>query len=202
MRLCRSFPILVTLAVLAGCEFMQTTTTPAPRSEAPAKGKPARTPVAGGSIPLIVLSETDARPGQVVRVTATLQTAGQTIAGTQNDIGFDPRQLVIKGSNNQPDCSANPAIRKEGTAFSFQPSRCKTGLSSSCNGVRALVLSLGNVDPIPNGSVLYSCNVQLSPQASPGRHALVMSRVGFSDPKGGAIDGKGVNGVVAVGYNP
>jgi hypothetical protein len=200
MRIPRPFLILLTLAVLAGCEFMQST--PAPRSEAPGRAKPARTPVASGSIPLIVLSETEARPGEVVRATATLQTAGATIAGTQNYIGFDPRQLVIKGSNNQPDCSPNPAIRKEGTAFSFQPSGCRSGLSSSCTGVRALVLSLSNVNPIPNGAVLYSCNVQLSPQASPGRHALVISRVGFSDPKGNAIDGKGVNGVVAVGYTP
>ena len=60
----------------------------------------------------------------MLTVSATLQTAGAAIAGTQNDIGFDPQQVaVVAKPNGKPDCSPNPAIGKEGTAFSFQPSQ-------------------------------------------------------------------------------
>lgn len=202
------------IALLAGCETMQPA---APSPPQAAKKPPATTatreaqkpapapsggsaPAPSGGKPRIVLSSADGTPGEVVTITATLQTGGSaSIAGTQNDIGFDPHQIAIMPkANGKPDCRANPAIGKEGTAFSFQPSGCKSAIGSGCNGVRALVLSLSSVDPIASGSVLYTCRVQISPQARAGQQALTLSRTGFSSPKGDAIDGGGLNGSISV----
>jgi hypothetical protein len=60
----------------------------------------------------------------------------------------------------------NDAIEKGGTSFAFQPSGCTAG--TDCTGVRALVLALDNVDPIPTGSVLYTCQVAIAGDAADG----------------------------------
>jgi hypothetical protein len=152
--------------------------------------------VASGRGPQIQLGQVNGAPGQQVKVSATLSTAGQNIAGTQNDIGFSPAQVTIAAkSNGKPDCTANSAIGKEGTAFSFLPAGCKVG---ACTGVRALVLSLSNVEPIANGATLYTCTVQIAAGAK-GRQPLSVSHAGFSSPKGGEINGGGVDGSVSVG---
>jgi hypothetical protein len=147
-----------------------------------------------------VLSSTQGRPGSVVTVAVKLNSGGASIAGTQNDIVFEPRQVAVAAtSSGTPDCAANPQLGKEGTAFSFLPPGCRSTAGDGCTSVRALVLSLSNVAPIANGSVLYTCKVQIAPQASPGAHALSLTRVGFSNPKGDAIAGGGVDGTITVG---
>jgi hypothetical protein len=159
--------------------------------------RPAPVPSGGGGQATIVLSGASVRPGQTATVTATLQTGGASIAGTQNDITFDPRAVAIaRKANGKPDCRANGALGKEGTAFNFLPQKCAPG---SCDTVRALVLSLSNVAAIANGSVLYTCTVEVAGGAAPGAQALRLSRVGFSDPSGKAISGRGVDGTVTVG---
>jgi MYXO-CTERM domain-containing protein len=65
--------------------------------------------------------------------------------------------------------------------------------------VKALVLALDNTDPIDDGSVLYTCNVNIAQTAAPGTYALTNSLVGFSDSSGGAVLGTGTNGAVIVG---
>lgn len=195
-------PVAICAAmVLSACEMLgPTATTSSPASSAPAKpaaAPPAAGAGAGGSGPAIVLGSAQAAPGQSASITVTLRTGGASIAGTQNDIGFDSQVAIAAKGNGKPDCSANGSIGKEGTAFSFQPAGCKPG--AGCTGVRALVLSLSNVDPIANGSVLYTCKVQIAAQASAGSHALTLSRPGFSSPKGEAINGGGSNGSVTVG---
>jgi hypothetical protein len=132
-----------------------------------------------------------------VSVNATLSSGSASIAGTQNDIGFDSKQLaIVATAKGKPDCVANRSLGKEGTAFSFMPPGCNGG--PTCTGVRALVLSLSNVAPIPNGSTLYSCKVHIASQASPGSYKLTNSRVGFSSPKGDAIDGSAGDGTITV----
>ena len=147
--------------------------------------------------PKITLSSASAGQGGTATITATLQTGGAKIAGTQNDIVFDPKSVaIVRKANGKPDCRANTALGKEGTAFNFVPAKCAPG---SCDTVRALVLSLSNVDPIADGSVLYSCTVEVVPGASAGAKPLKLSRVGFSDPGGKVVNGVGVDGSVTVG---
>lgn len=188
----RFIPVLALLLAASGCELLQTAATTPPPSQ---PGGGTTKPPSGGKTQ-IVLSSVNARPGQTVKVTATLNTGGARVAGTQNDIGFDPRQIAIaRKSNGKPDCAANGAIGKEGTAFSFQPPGCS---GAACTGIRALVLSLSSVDPIANGSVLYTCTVQVAAGASAGRQPLRLSKVGFSDPAGKALGGGGSDGSVTV----
>lgn len=186
-------------------------TLPACQAIQPSAGKPARygsappkaaasAPATGGGATALALSSTQVRAGEVATITATLRSGGASIAGTQNDIVFDPKQIAVAPKpNGKPDCAVNPKLGKEGTAFSFLPPGCHSVIGAGCTTVRALVLSLSNVEAIPNGSVLYTCKVQISPQASPGAHTLSLSRVGFSDPAGQAITGGGVAGALTVG---
>ena len=183
----RPLMTLTAALLLTGC---QTTfgTPPRPTTAPPAEGR---------GRPKIILSNAAAGPGGTATVTATLQTGGANIAGTQNDISFDPRQVSIaRKANGRPDCRANSALGKEGTAFNFLPKNCAPG---SCDNMRALVLSLSNVGPIADGSVLYTCTVEVGSDASSGAKALRLSRVGFSDPGGKVINGVGVDGSVTVG---
>ena len=84
------------------------------------------------------------------------------IAGTQNDITFSGgvgAAIVIprKGRRWRPDCTVNPAINKPQSTFAFQPQRLRGRVVHGRS--EPLVLAFGNVDPIPTGSVLYTCNV-------------------------------------------
>ena len=90
---------------------------------------------------------------------------GQSVAGLQNDIVFSANAPVAAAANH-PDCSVNPAINKGFTSFAFQPPGCTPQVS--CTGMRAVVISLSNTNPIPDGSVLYTCNVAISPSAADG----------------------------------
>jgi hypothetical protein len=192
--------VLLAILALPACQMLDssagTRTASPPSAKAPAPASaPAPAAAAKSGQPQIVLGKVSGAAGQKVKVNATLQSGGQKLAGTQNDIGFDPAQISIPAkSNGKPDCAANGALGKEGTAFSFLPAGCKTG---ACTSVRALVLSLSSVDPIPDGAMLYTCTVQIS-SAAKGAQALSPSRVGFSSPSGQAVNGGGVNGSVTV----
>lgn len=186
------------LLVLAGCQGLSPTfTTDTPPRRGPGSVPPTGGGANGGGRPKIVLSSVSAAPGQTATVTATLQSGGASIAGTQNDIGFDPRAVaIVRKPNGKPDCRANAALGKEGTAFNFLPQKCGPG---ACNTVRALVLSLSSVSAIPDGSVLYTCTVEVAAGAPAGAKTLSLSRIGFSDPGGKALTGTGTDGTVTVG---
>lgn len=130
-------------------------------------------------------------PGDSVTVDIVLQTEGSDVAGTENEIAFDAAAPIT-------GCERNEAIGKEGTAFAFRPAGCTAG--TDCTSVKALVLSLSNVDPIPDGSVLYSCTVQLPSDA--GCWALTCSAPGSSDPTGTALDTTCSDGEVCVELPP
>ena len=145
--------------------------------------------------PTLGLTGAQGNRGDVVSVSAKLSAAGARIAGTQNDIVFDPTQIAIaREASGKPACTANRQLQKDATAFSFVPKDC----GNNCTTVRALVLSLSNVEPIPDGSVLYTCRVQIRPEAASGTQRLKLTRVGFSDSTGRAIDGVGEDGMITV----
>lgn len=191
--------VLTALLLLSACESLSptfTTETP-PRRGPGSVSAPAPATGGGGGRPRIALSNASITPGRTATVTATLHTGGANIAGTQNDIGFDPRAVAIaRKPNGKPDCQPNSALGKEGTAFNFLPQKCGPG---ACNTVRALVLSLSSVDAIPDGSVLYTCTVEAAAGAAPGARALTLSRIGFSDPGGKALSGTGADATITVG---
>ena len=134
--------------------------------------------------------------GQTVTVGVNLDSEGASVAGTQNDTSFAAPIAVVAKANKKPDCAVNQDINKGGTSFAFQPSGCVD--ANNCTGVRALVLALDNVDPIPTGSVLYACQVKIADDAAAGTYALTNSNVGASDPDGNALTTTGTNGSVIV----
>lgn len=141
-------------------------------------------------------------PGLSIDVTLEVPLLGTEVAGTQNDITFaapdgDLDVRIRARANGRPDCAVNPAIDKGATTFAFQPSAC-TG--DACRGVRALVLSFDNTDAIPDGSVLYTCQIEIASAAEPGEtYPLTCSNAGASDPDGDALTTSCTNGEVIVG---
>jgi MYXO-CTERM domain-containing protein len=134
--------------------------------------------------------------GQTVTVGVNLSTEGAEVAGTQNDIGFAAPIGVAARANGRPDCTVNGDISKGGTSFAFQPPGCTAG--TDCTGVRALVLALDNVDPIPSGSVMYTCQVEVDSEAPNGDYPLTCTNPGASDPNGGALLAECTSGTVTV----
>ncbi len=156
---------------------------------------PSPTPTSGTAGPALIVDIVDASPGQRVPLGLTLFCGGAQVAGTQNTLGFDNTNVMLNlKSNGKPDCAVNPAINKGGTSFALQPPGCSGG---ACTGVKALVLALDNSNMIPDGSVLYTCNVNIAATAS-GVSTVVIGGVAMSDPNGGAIRATGMNGAVVI----
>jgi hypothetical protein len=127
-------------------------------------------------------------PGGIVAFDVTLTDVDQDveIAATQNDIAFDPLTPIAANSQGGPLCIVNPEIDKGDTSFSFQPPGCTVG--TSCSAVRVLVLAFDNLDPIPSGSVLYTCQVVISPDVEIGEaYPLSCSLAAASSPEGEPI---------------
>jgi hypothetical protein len=144
----------------------------------------------------VEVSNTAATQGQMVELAAVLTAdAQESVAGIENDLGFDPGAPVAVGADGRPDCSANPAIRKGATAFSFRPIGCDPQ-AGQCTGVHALVVAVDNVDPIPSGAILYRCRVAISAGARPGRHPIGVTNALYAPPAGGDRGAQGSDGVV------
>jgi len=159
---------------------------------------PRPTPTSGPTPPpevFLRLGSVSGQPGERVGLTVHLDASGHDIAGVQNDIEFDSDVAIPALDNGRPDCSVNPGIDKHGTAFAFQPPGCA---GTQCTQVRAVVLALDNTDPIPDGALLYTCQVDIAPTAAAGAHPLRSSNVGASTPDGDAIPAEAVGGSITV----
>lgn len=150
-----------------------------------------------------------AGPGQQVVVDVVLVTSqGEEVAGTQNDITFDPAVVSVAAVSA---CVINPAISDRAAGCEDDPNSgpCKQ-LNRALDDVeggkrfRGLVLSLSNTTTIndPAGDdevVLYSCTFQVAQDATLGStFPLTCSNQGASDPEGGAIDTTCTSGSITV----
>ncbi len=147
----------------------------------------------------ILVSDVIGAAGQDATMTVSLET-GVEVAGTQNDVDFPDGVGVVANNLGKPACAPNPAIFKNATSFAYQPSGCTPG--DDCIGVRALVLALDNVDPIPTGSVLYTCTVSIGSAVEDGSYPLACINDGASDPDGNAVSTSCDAGDVIVGVQP
>jgi len=151
------------------------------------------TPTAIPAAPAIALSDVVVRPGVTVLVTATLATDKEVVAA-QVDLGFPRGARVARRPTGQPACDVNAELRKGDSSFTFQPNLCA---DTACSGMRALIWATDNLNPIPNGAILFSCTIEVDVDA-PGPLTLDASRVIMSDARGGRIDGEGIAGVISV----
>jgi hypothetical protein len=109
--------------------------------------------------------------GGAIRVCVGLDSTGQKIAGTQNDLVWDGSCAALKANS----CAAVPDAKK--------PLHGNTPPNLP-NTYRALVFALDNVDPIRDGA-LYCCDFGLT--ATPECCAVRFDRLGVSDPVGNAL---------------
>jgi len=115
-------------------------------------------PGVGGAATIHIGSADGAR-GDAVVVEVTLDTEGDALVAVENVISFEALAPVLS-------CARNDALGKDDTTFFFQPEACSPG--GDCESVKAMVVSLSSLDPIPDGSVLYTCTVPIDEDATPG----------------------------------
>ena len=140
-------------------------------------------------------SEALGEPGATVEIAVVLDSGGDRVAGIQNDIELSPPLRVGRTGTGRPDCTVNPDIDKNGSGFSV--AACDRG--GDCERLRALILALDNVDPIPDGSELYRCRVAIDRDAPTGVYPIAVTNPGASDPEGNALVVAGVGGRIVVG---
>ncbi len=135
--------------------------------------------------------------GSQATIAVTLHANGATVVAAQNEVSFPATAPIAATAPGRPQCAVNPTIGKPNTSFAFVPAGCDSA-QRACTGVRAIVLSLDDVNPIADQSVLYTCVVEAPPTAAVGVFALRTSAVHVSDPSGGLLPAIGVDGSVSV----
>jgi YVTN family beta-propeller protein len=150
-------------------------------------------------LPAVVSIDSIVVPAGTARaaITIRLQTNAAHIAGEQNDIVVSNPAMVAANGAGAPACTVNPAINKPDTAFAFLPPGCQPD-HGGCIGIRGLVLAVDNVAAIPDGSVLYSCEVTLLDAAPGGSLPLQLANVHASDPAGNAVPVVGQDGTLTI----
>jgi hypothetical protein len=146
-------------------------------------------PWSAAAVTLEVTTATVAQPGDTARLCVLLRTEGKTVAGTQNDLTWDASCATLADKDR---CEANPSHGK-GLNAAIPP--------GSPNTLRAFVLSLTDVDPIPD-TELYCCSFtsKLSEQGTCCEVGI--SRAGASTPDGVAIETQGKGGRFCLGVAP
>jgi hypothetical protein len=118
--------------------------------------------------------------GERVTIVVTLDSGPWTIAGVQNDLAIAAAAPIARSESGAPACRVNPDINKPATQFAFRPAAC----TDTCTHVRAVVIGLDNVAPIPSGATVYECDVVIAADAAAGNYPLVVTEVLASDPSG------------------
>jgi hypothetical protein len=139
-------------------------------------------------------------PGARVTFAVTLLPGWWYFAGTQNDISFTQMTAVAANADGTPDCVVNPLINKEATAFGFLPPGCSPGVD--CQGIRAIVFSMGIQKAILGDAVLYQCAVDIAGDAAPGRYPLTNSNALAADLLTNPAELSPVNGEIVVEVPP
>jgi hypothetical protein len=176
-----------------------TATATATRTNTPTLVIPATSTATATHTPLpvmasIIVGNATGEPGATTSFDVSLETDA-SIAGVQVDIAYDPAAAIAAREDGKPDCSVNAEIGKDDTTFGFLPSGCTPG--TDCTAVRAIVLSLDNLDPIPSGSRLFTCTVAIAADAT-GAYPLTCSNAGAGNTDGDRVGADCTSGEVTV----
>jgi MYXO-CTERM domain-containing protein len=151
-------------------------------------------PFAAGAA-IIGCGEITAEQGGTATVTIELAVEGEEeVAGTQNDLGFDPAVFTISSG----DCTINPAIGPDSAPGKTLSTNI---IPSEPPRIRNLVVSLDNVEPIPSGA-LYTCNFAVADDAPLGEHTLVNNNAVASNPEGSQLPTTTGNCTIVVREGP
>jgi len=123
-------------------------------------------------------------PGGSATIEVRLHVNGREVAGVENLLTTNlPSPLCFSSA------MVNPSIDREATAFSIQ----------GCDRLRAVVLSFTNLDPLPDGTVMYTVEIGIAPSAAPGFYPINVLEAGAADPNGNPVQSVGVAGGIFVG---
>lgn len=113
---------------------------------------------------------------EIVSFNVRLNAPLSLVAAAQVDINFDPITPIPAHPNpmfgGAPFCDVNPAINKDQSVFAF----------NGVNRIRGIILSLFNLDVIPDGAVLFSCHVHINSAAAIGTYPLPCSNAQSATP--------------------
>lgn len=104
----------------------------------------------------IDISSANAEPGATATVRVTLNATGEQVGATMNDITFSPSARLVS-------CTVDPSTGGQLSTVRFQPKGCTPGVD--CERARALILR-SDGRPIPDGALLYSCEVKVADNAA------------------------------------
>jgi hypothetical protein len=138
----------------------------------------------------VKVGEASGIPGQTTSVGVTLDTGGLAVAGLQMNITFSPFTPIAAGIASTPDCTVNPSINKNLSGFAFVD---KTTISAVVAGF--------NLDPIPDGALLFNCTVAIDLTAPFDVYPLDCSNPLAADPTGSVVPSTCTAGTVTV-MNP
>jgi len=168
---------------------------------------PENTPTPNMVDALIAVGTPVTRAGETTSfdVTLRIRTPSVTVATTHNVISITGPFVIATAiptgaSTPRPACTPNPAINKNATAFTFLPPGCVPPpfpTPSSCTSIDAEV-SLDNTQPIPSGSVLYTCTVVIADNAAAGTYPLMCTNAEAADPEGTPVPAACEDGSVTV----
>jgi hypothetical protein len=125
--------------------------------------------------------------GSQVQFAVTLSTMNMQVAGTSNEVAFDPATPVVS-------CTVSPAFAGLSGAV-LLPDNCTPGVD--CQGARVLIIQFPPI-PIANGATLYTCVVQISAGAAAGSYPLRCLAPSASDPDGQSLPAQCVDGQLQV----
>lgn len=108
----------------------------------------------------LVVDRVTGAPEVPVDVAVRLRTVGYGVTEVQHELHFD-RFAAVAGRERVPECSPGQWLFVERADFSFLPEGCTPEID--CSGVRAHVVTR---QPIPDGEVVYRCEVVSHPQES------------------------------------
>jgi hypothetical protein len=153
------------------------------------------TPSAGIADLTFLIGSAIGMQGESTTFDVVLQTSVEVIE-TQNDIMLGPELRIASEDLGQLRCAVNPDIDKDETSFTLhcdEPNVCT---------LRTLVRSFDNVDPIPNGSTLYTCDIEIAHTAADGTYPLACAISSAIDPDGTRLSTACIDGSVDVGDAP
>jgi len=127
-------------------------------------------------------------PGGPVEVQVSLSGGNNLVAGVQADIAWEANCLsATPGDNGGGSCAVGPAVGKQ----------LSTKIRNAST-MRALVLSMSDVEPIKQDGVLFTCVFDISAGTTATQCPITLVNVILSDSKGGRLPATSVNGVIQI----
>jgi hypothetical protein len=123
------------------------------------------------------IQSTSGAPGAAVQVQVFLSGGNAKVAGVQAELTWDPTCLsAVPGDGDAAECTANPAIPKN-----------LTTKIRSASTLRALYLSMSDVEPIQQDTWLYSCQFSIDPSTTATQCPINLVNVILSDSGGNRL---------------